>query len=112
MNEEEIRRLAAHREVSEAEFIQRFTRLARDRRGLSLVEKENGECAFLDGVQCSVQTVKPQQCRDFPNLWRFPGFEKHCHAKPHLLELDDYVKRVVQATGRQDEHVRTHPHSH
>lgn len=111
VSEGEIRRLAVHQGVSEDEFIQRFTKLTRDRRGLSLVEKENGECIFLDGVQCSVQAVKPQQCRDFPNLWRFAGFDQKCHAKACFVALDDYVKRVVHATGRPAEYVRSHPHS-
>src|SRR5437899_10622227 len=71
----EIARLAAFRGLSEHDFIQQFTRLSQDRRGLALQEKPNGECVFLDGLDCAVQPVKPQQCRDFPNLWNFPGSE-------------------------------------
>ena len=40
------------------DFIQQFTRLAGDRRGLALQEKPNGECVFLDGNDCAVQPVK------------------------------------------------------
>lgn len=112
VDQEEIRLIAAHRGLSEDEFIQRHTRLTRDRRGLSLVEKENGECLFLDGNRCAVQEVKPQQCRDFPNLWRFPGFEAKCRAKSHVLDTDDYVELVVKATGRTAEYVRSHRNSH
>ncbi|HEU5396977.1 MAG TPA: YkgJ family cysteine cluster protein [Verrucomicrobiae bacterium] len=82
LTDAEIARLAAFLQLSEYDFIQQFTRLRHDRRGLALMDKPNGECIFLDGDNCAVQSVKPQQCRDFPNLWNFPGFEKICQAIP------------------------------
>jgi Fe-S-cluster containining protein len=27
---------------------------------------------------CFINAVKPQQCRDFPLRWNFPGWEKEC----------------------------------
>ena len=82
LTEVEITRLAEFRGLSEFDFIQQFTRLTQNRRGLALSEKPNGECVFLEGGSCTVQPVKPQQCRDFPNLWNFPGAEKSCRALP------------------------------
>ena len=69
LSEPEIRRLAAFKGLSETDFIQQFTRLRPDRRGLALTEQPDGACIFLTGDGCAVQAVKPQQCRDFPNLW-------------------------------------------
>ena len=69
LTEAEITRLAAFKGLAEYDFIQEFTRLATDRRGLALRDKPNGECIFLDGANCSVQPAKPQQCKDFPNRW-------------------------------------------
>lgn len=77
--------MAAYLGVTEFEFIQQYTRLRADKRGLSLVDKPNGECIFLQGRDCAVQPVKPQQCRDFPNGWNFPGFEKICKAVPREI---------------------------
>lgn len=111
VDDAEIARIAAFLGVAEAVFIERFTRLRRDRRGLSLVEKPNGECHFLEGDQCAIQSVKPQQCRDFPNLWNFPGFEKTCRSKPIPVEVDDYIRRVADVTGRSEDYVRRHPSS-
>src|SRR5882757_6164087 len=96
--EGEIARLAAFKGMSVHEFIQNYTRLRQDRRGLALQEKANGECIFLDGNDCSVQPVKPQQCRDFPNLWNFPGFEKVCHAIPRSVGTEDYARLIQEAT--------------
>ena len=48
-------------------------------------DKPGGECIFLEGRDCAVQPVKPQQCRDFPNGWNFPGFEKICRAVPREI---------------------------
>jgi uncharacterized protein len=96
----EITRLAGHLQLLETDFIQQFTRLTTDRRGLALLDKPNGECVFLDGEDCRVQSVKPQQCRDFPNVWNFPGFEQHCRAIPRAVTADEWRRLVQTATGR------------
>lgn len=82
MSDEEIAALAKFTGLSEFDFIQKYTRLHTDRRGLSLIEKPNHECIFLEGQDCTVQSVKPQQCKDFPNKWNFPGWRDVCHAIP------------------------------
>jgi hypothetical protein len=102
----EITRLAAFKGLNEHDFIQQYTRLTRERRGLALMDKPNGECIFLEGEDCSVQSVKPQQCRDFPNLWNHPGAEKMCQAIPRLVEEAKYVEWVARATGRPVEGVK------
>ncbi len=103
---EEITRLAAFHELSEHDFIQRFTRLAHDRRGLALQEKPSGACVFLIGNDCAVQSVKPQQCRDFPNLWKYPGSAQYCRAIPREVSETEYVRLVSAATQRPPEYVR------
>lgn len=100
LTEAETSRLAAFRGLGESEFIQQFTRLRGDRRGLALMDKPNGECVFLEDGSCAVQSVKPQQCRDFPNLWNFPGFEQVCHAVPKLVSEEEYRRLVSVATNR------------
>ena len=99
LTECEVTRLAAFKGMDEVEFIQRYTKLTRDRRGLSLHEQESGACVFLVGDECTVQPVKPQQCRDFPNLWNFPGFEQTCRAIPRLVIAEEYARLITQATG-------------
>jgi len=103
LTEAEITQLAAFKGLSEADFIQRFTRLRWDRGGLALQEKPDGGCIFLDGDDCSVQAVKPQQCRDFLNLWNFPGFEKTCHAFPREVTEAEYERRIalIKAKGNE-----------
>ncbi len=100
MTEAEIARLADHLGLAEHELIQRHTRLTQDRRGLALQEQPDGACVFLSGNDCAVQAVKPQQCRDFPNLWRHPEAENQCRAIPRTLGDEEYVQRVAQVTGR------------
>jgi Fe-S-cluster containining protein len=100
VNEGEILRLAAFLRLDEREFIARYTRLREDRTGLALNERPNGECVFLDGMDCAVQPVKPQQCRDFPNLWNFPGFQETCRAIPRRVGPEEYRRLVAAATGR------------
>jgi Fe-S-cluster containining protein len=97
---DEITRLAAFKNLKEFDFIQSFMRLTPDRRGLALMYKPDGTCIFLDGFDCSVQPVKPQQCRDFPNLWSFSGAEKSCRAVSQTVSSAKLIELVAEATGR------------
>ena len=90
LTDEDITAMAIHLSLSERDFIEKYTQLRWFRLGLSLAEKPNGECVFLDGIDCRVQPVKPQQCRDFPNGWNFPGFEKQCRAIPRVVSDEEY----------------------
>lgn len=77
----EITAIAAHLGTDEREFIQRFTRLSANRVHLSLAEGGDGSCVFLErGNACRIQPVKPEQCRGFPNRWRFDGWREICEA--------------------------------
>jgi Fe-S-cluster containining protein len=98
----EIAALAKFKKMTEDAFIQDHTRLNTDRSGLALRDKPNGEYLFLDGDHCSFQEVKPQQCRDFPSLWRFPGFQKSCTAIPRTVSAARYRQLVSQATGKAE----------
>ena len=49
---DEVDRIAAYLGLPVDDFIQRFTRLSANRQHLSLIEKPNGECHFLDGIDC------------------------------------------------------------
>ncbi len=82
VTKKEISEIARFLAMDETEFVQQFTRLRSDRRGLSLIEKPNHECIFLEGIECTIQPVKPGQCRDFPNKWNFPGWREFCEAIP------------------------------
>ena len=82
LSDEDIRDISRFVGLSEYDFIQKYTRLRPRRDGLALIDKPNGECVFLDGIDCTIQAVKPRQCRGFPNEWNFPGWEKTCEAIP------------------------------
>jgi hypothetical protein len=101
LTDSEISRLAVFKGLPETEFIQHFTRLTQDRRGLALMDQPDGACIFLVDGNCAVQAVKPQQCRDFPNLWSFPGAELLCKAKPRQVDAAEYQQLIIQATGRK-----------
>ena len=101
LTDAEISRLAAFKGLSEFDFIQQFTRVADDKQGLVMTDNANQECVFLEGNNCSVQSVKPQQCRDFPNLWNFPGFATTCQAIPRLVNPEQYARLIEAATGQR-----------
>jgi Fe-S-cluster containining protein len=101
LTEAEVARIAAFLQLSEHDFIQRYTRLQHDRRGLALQEQTDGACVLLERNLCSIQAVKPQQCRDFPNLWKYPDADKYCQAIPREVDEAEYVRLVSAATGRE-----------
>ena len=80
VSEKEISAMAGFLQMPEDVFIQQYTRLRANRRGLSLIDQPDGACIFLEGQDCKIQYVKPQQCRDFPNAWNFPGWRDICMA--------------------------------
>lgn len=82
LREGEVEAIAAYLEMDESVFIERYTRLTTQRDGLSLIEKPNDHCIMLEGDACRIQSVKPQQCKDFPNRWNFPGWREVCCAVP------------------------------
>lgn len=86
---EEIGAIAAYVQIDEDSFIQEYTRLRPNREGLALIDQEDGTCFFLKGNDCSIQAVKPQQCKDFPNGWNFPGWRTVCEA----IEVRDVPAR-------------------
>lgn len=85
---DEIAAIASFVGLTEDVFIERHTRLRPDRRGLSLLERDDHSCAWLEGKDCGLQAVKPRQCRAFPNEWNFPGWREKCDAVPTLVEGD------------------------
>jgi len=81
ITEEEVTAIAAFLKMHEADFLSACTRLNANRTGLSIIDKPNGACLFLEGRNvCRIQPVKPAQCSGFPNTWNFPGWRDVCEA--------------------------------
>lgn len=81
VTDEEVERIADYIGLSVDRFVQTHTRVNANRTGLSLIDKPNGECIFLEGKNtCNIQAVKPVQCAGFPNVWNFPGWRDVCEA--------------------------------
>ena len=100
ISETNIDEIAAFLAITTDQFIQDYTRIREDRQGLALADKPNDECIFLHENSCRIQSVKPRQCSEFPNLWNFPGFEKICQAVPLELNETEYQKRISQSLAR------------
>lgn len=78
--EEDITGIAKYLGMPEWDFIQTYTELRPGKDGLALKNRPNGECAFLEGRDCRIQSAKPIQCQGFPNVWNFPGWREVCEA--------------------------------
>ncbi len=78
----EVEAIARYLNLPLPEFTKLFTAVRANRQGLTLIEKTNHECIFLEGNDCTINAVKPAQCRGFPNDWNFPGWHQVCEAIP------------------------------
>ncbi len=82
VTDEEVRKIADFLGKPLYDFVADYTDIRRNRAGLTLIDKPNGECIFLDGIDCTIQAVKPGLCRGFPNQWNFPSWREKCEAIP------------------------------
>ena len=83
VSDSEIDAIAAWLGMPSGRFIEEYTTLMPDRRGLTLIEKPDGSCIFLEDGEpcgCRINPVKPKQCDGFPSRWSFPGWEAECGA--------------------------------
>ncbi len=80
LKDREIDSIAAFLDLTTEEFINKYTKLTEDRRGLTLIENYDGACIFYIEIpsSCRINDVKPEQCLSFPYIWRFDGWEKYC----------------------------------
>ena len=80
--EDEAAVIAAHLGMDVTDFTGQFTCLRDDRRGLSLIDSNDGACIFLarEPFACRIQAAKPKQCRDFPLSWKYEDWDRLCAA--------------------------------
>jgi Fe-S-cluster containining protein len=75
----EIARIAVFLGMGEAEFIERETEVAPDRKSLVLKSRPDGSCAYLtEDNLCRINPVKPDKCRTFPFEWTNPDSSEVC----------------------------------
>ena len=97
LEEGEPEKIAAFLGLSVYDFTERFTFLTAGRRKLSLIEKENGHCIFLQNdMTCRIQDVKPVQCTGFPHAWTSGDLEKECEGLRDILVPAMLVLDVVR----------------
>ena len=79
VSDAEIARIAAFLGMDEAEFIERETEVAPDRKSLVLKSLPDGSCAYLtEHNLCRINPVKPEKCRTFPFGWTNPDSDEVC----------------------------------
>lgn len=93
LEDDEIQSIASFLDLSESDFTSLYCRLRSNRQGLSLINvdevtapicshllhKDANACIMLTETStCHINTVKPRQCRGFPLLWNFPGWQDKC----------------------------------
>lgn len=86
-------------------FTTLHTDLTRDRRGLTLKERADGSCIYLDANgACTVYEARPKQCREFPYQWNYPGWESRCDNQCALPGPSDRAHTIQTEKEKQTDH--------
>ena len=99
----ESERIAEYLGYSLKEFTEKFTTLGDNRTSLILEEKgDDSACVFLNGDNsCAVYPVRPQQCKDFPYSWNYPGWWRHCENSCAIEDKPITIERLKRRRGRR-----------
>ena len=74
LEEADIAAASAALAMEPGDFIAAHAELARNRAQLTLKEKSDGSCEFLEASgRCRIYAARPKQCRDFPRGWHVAG---------------------------------------
>jgi hypothetical protein len=105
LNREDIRRIAAHLEMTQVDFLHEFTRRTQSRRALIDQRGPKRWCVFYggDGVGCRINAVKPKQCADYPHRWHNEDTAGTCEGVKALIrrfgEVPDEAEEIPAARG-------------
>ena len=69
-------RIAQHLKIERRDFIGQYCR--RVNNWTVLRAKENLDCVFLEKEGCVIYSVRPDQCRKFPQSWPYPVTKEEC----------------------------------
>lgn len=81
LTHDEVEKIAAFLGLDVYTFTARYTTLTYNRCDLTLIERADGGCIFLEpDNSCRIQSVKPQQCIGFPFAWKSKQLLEKCPA--------------------------------
>ena len=104
VRENELPPIAHFLGISVEEFIDKYTRLSSDRKGLVYADKPDGSCMFQDENNlCTINPVKPLQCATFPYDWEIPEEHKGL-CQGHWVEVENEHRSEIGLV-----HVLGHP---
>jgi uncharacterized protein len=72
VTERDVDRLARHFRVKPERILADYV-VESEEEGFILRRRENGECVFLEGNECTVYESRPETCQRYPHLVRGPG---------------------------------------
>lgn len=108
IDEAEIADMAGFLKISEAEFIQRYTREVDGQLAL-LEDPRSYDCIFLRDKKCLLYGSRPKQCRTFPfwpeNLSSKEAWEEtkqRCEGIDHPDAPLYLPKRIEETSGQND----------
>lgn len=104
LSEDEVAVIAKHKEMEVSTFRRGFVH--KIDHGLSLKEKENGDCIFLEENKCSIYAVRPGKCRSYPfwfeNLRSPEAWSDACRTCEGIGQGKNYDRESIFAFLHKD----------
>ncbi len=78
LSDKDIKRVSSFLGMSDRDFVDEYTQVTDNRQGLSIIEKEDGNCIFYNESKknCDIYGARPKQCRDFPYRWQVKSMKE------------------------------------
>lgn len=94
LDPEDIKRLSDYHGIGREEYVKRYTRPHGSSIILKNKSESSDECVYLDKNKCSINNIKPKQCKDYPDKYepRCPGFRRK--GRRSMGKFEDKVKAV------------------
>jgi Fe-S-cluster containining protein len=92
LTDDDIAALAGKLGLPEQDFLMKYCKTVclGGRFRVSLLERPNGDCLFIEDEGCSVYEARPEQCRTFP-YW-----EKLMNSDEELVRAQEYCPGIKQ----------------
>jgi Fe-S-cluster containining protein len=104
VRDEEVQAIADHLGIDRETFNTRYLHAAGQ--GMSIREKPNGDCIFLEGMRCAIYPVRPTQCRTYPfwfkNLRSEEQWSRACRECPGIGHGRLYARDEILAQIEED----------
>jgi len=78
VNQREQKEISLFLKIEQSDFLHQYTLKHDSWVYLRAKENKDKDCILLEKQGCSVYPVRPKQCKDFPEKWKYEDMGNYC----------------------------------